>query len=94
MFTTPTPPAPTAQATSRDPLSWWSHADDASVHWAGGHSGNYVVTYRSEWSGGHYWNAEHQRGRRVRQLGVAATLEQAKALAQRDHDRAREGVAS
>ena len=56
---------------------------------ASGHGGNYVVTYRSEWSGGHYWNAEHQRGRRVRQLGTTATAEQAKALAQRDDDLAR-----
>jgi hypothetical protein len=87
---TTNPPTPTAQATSRDPLSWWSWLDDASAYWASGHSGRYFVVCRREWAGGHYWTAEHQRGRRVRQLGVAATLEQAKALAQRDHDLAPE----
>ena len=55
---------------------------------ASGHSGLYVVIYHRDNRGGDgCWNAEHQRGRGVRQLGVVATLEQAKALAQCDHDR-------
>ena len=71
-------------------LAWCCRADDASMHWAGGQGGSYVVTYHRAWSGGGFWNAAHEPGRRRRQLGTAATVEQAKALAQRDHDLATE----
>jgi hypothetical protein len=70
-----------------EPLSWWIGLDAPGRYRASGHSGIYAVTYHREWSGGGCWNAEHQRGRRVQQLGVTKTAEQAMALAQRDHDR-------
>jgi hypothetical protein len=71
-------------------LSSWIHGDDASLHWASGRGGDYVVTCHREYWGGNNWNAEHQRGRRRQQLGTAATVEQAKALTQRDYDLATE----
>jgi hypothetical protein len=67
-------------------LSWW-HLDDKSVHWASGRRGrgHYMITPCSS----DHWNVDHRRGPRGswrRQLGIAATVEQAKAIAQTDYD--------
>jgi hypothetical protein len=69
-------------------LSWWARANNANLIWATGHRGRYVVALYN----GDYWNVDHRRGPRGwlrRQLGTAATAEQAKALAQADYDRVR-----
>ena len=63
-------------------LSWWWR-DDRNLYWASGCRGGYVVAL---YNGGGYWNVDHRRGpggTKRRQLGTAATVEEAKALAQR-----------
>jgi|GraSoi2013_100cm_1033763.scaffolds.fasta_scaffold207650_1 hypothetical protein len=65
-------------------LSWW-HLDDKKVHWASGRRGrgHYVVALCA----GDYWNVDYRRGPRGswrRQLGTAATIAEAKAIAERD----------
>ncbi len=68
-----------------DALSWWIHLDSSGVITASG----YTLIYHGPWrGGGGWWSAEHGRGRRRRQLGTAKTVEEAKALAQADHNRA------
>jgi hypothetical protein len=68
-------------------LSWWIGFDAPGRYRASGHSGIYhVIWHRDKWGGDGCWNTEYQRGRRVQQLGVTKTAEQAMALAQRDHD--------
>jgi hypothetical protein len=62
-------------------LSWWTRPDDANRWWATGLRGRYVVALYSD-----YWNAEHRRGRARRQLGVAPTAKEAKAIAQAHYD--------
>ena len=70
----------------QEPLSWWLCLDGCRYQ-ASVHGGIYVVIYhRNKWGGADHWNAKHQRGRKVRQLGVTKTLEQAKALAQADYE--------
>ena len=76
--------------TDEKTLSWWTRADNANLHWATGGRGRYIV---SACSSGNYWNVDHRRGpggRMRRQLGGAATIEEAKALAQADYELARE----
>jgi hypothetical protein len=66
----------------KETLSWW-HLDDK--HWANSHPGHYVIAP----SAGDYWNVDHQRGPRGskrQHLGIAATVEQAKAIAEADYN--------
>jgi hypothetical protein len=69
-------------------LSWWARLDDASLYWARGRRGLYVVALRAD-----YWSVDHlpgaSYGRPIRQLGMAPTATEAKALAQADYDLAR-----
>jgi hypothetical protein len=72
-------------------LAWW-HAKKAlrgsrNEWWALGGCGRYVVALY-----GDYWNVDHRRGvsgYKRRQLGTAATANEAMALAQADYDLAR-----
>ena len=78
------PQAPAKPLKKQPRLLWWHRADDAGLYWASGHGGDYVVTCRNG-----FWDIEYRRGRRQWRLGTAATLEEAKARAQRNYDRAR-----
>lgn len=70
-------------------LSWQLRLDGCTYR-ARGHNGDiYTVAFHHDRNGGaDRWHVKHQRGRRVRQLGVIKTLEQAKARAQHDFARA------
>jgi hypothetical protein len=73
----------------RPRLSWW-RADNATLYEANTGRGGYVI----ELGGGH-WNVDHRRGPRGserRQLGKAATVENAKAIAEQDFARDRIGA--
>ena len=64
--------------------------DNANLWWANCCRGYYVV---EPLHGGGYWNVDHRRwphGTRRRQLGTAATAQEARALAQADYDLVRE----
>jgi hypothetical protein len=66
----------------KETLSWW-HLDDK--HWANSHPGHYVIASSAS---GDYWNVDHQHGSQGswrQHLGIAATVEQAKAIAQADY---------
>ena len=73
-------------------LSWW-HAKKAlrgsrNEWWALAGCGRYVVA-----RDGDNWNVHHQPWHvRRRQLGTAATANEAKAIAQADYDLAREKI--
>ena len=64
-------------------LDWW-WSDDRTRYWANSPHGQYVVTLN-----GDHWNVavvSWGRATRWRQLGTAATAQEAKALAQADYD--------
>jgi hypothetical protein len=64
-------------------LSWW-HLDDKKLHWANSRRGRYVVVLCA----GDYWNVDLRRWakrKKRRQLGTAATIAEAKAIAQADY---------
>jgi hypothetical protein len=65
-------------------LSWWSRSDNANLHWASGCRGCYVVAHN-----GDNWSVDHRRGlhgTKQRHLGTAATVMEARAIAQADFD--------
>jgi hypothetical protein len=69
-------------------LSWSTRGNDANVWWALADGGRYFVTLHNG-----YWNVDHRPWRRWRrQLGMAATANEAKALAQADYYLAREKI--
>jgi hypothetical protein len=60
-------------------LEWWSRIDDPDLHWALAARGRYVAL-RDSASG--RWSVTFRKGRKEEILGVAASLSEAKTLAE------------
>ena len=67
-------------------LTWWFCLDGSNRYRASVDNDHYVIVYHREWGSGDHWKVTHRRGRKVRQLGVTKTAEQAMALAQADFE--------